>query len=486
MPDAANRARLAVAWATGFQLFRDVVQFGLTLALVRLLPAEAYGQFGFLTTLLSFFTLYSFREFLGQTLQVRDDERVHYQDHFTAGAVVQLILFGVINVVAIGFRWLPAYAPVSGLLHVMSVLVILDLPSEFRVRMLERDLDWRRLRSLQAIGFVGSGIVSVLLAFAGAGVLALLLPILLVPLPFIYDLFVRAGFRPTWAFSWDRFQPAWRFGWARIATVSFVAVATMTETAWLTSALGFGLLGIYGRATGLAQLCCGRLAGLLALSVYPVLTRLDPDSDSFRRASAMYLRSVGWAVVPLAAVAAMLAAPVVQLIYGQKWTSAIPLVPAAMGAAAVGALVQTAYTLLLAHGRQKQCLVVDAWRLAGTLMALGICLSFGPGIYLLGIICVHVVSLALVATLLQQHRAIVAAAVWQAVLPPLAASSLASGVAWLAADQFVIWPALLFLATYVAAMRSLFPKPFAELIAYLPQSGRIHRWLGFPHVASVS
>ena len=37
--------------------------------------------------------------------------------------------------------------------------------------MLERELDWRRLRSLQAIGFVCGGVVSIGLALAGAGVL---------------------------------------------------------------------------------------------------------------------------------------------------------------------------------------------------------------------------------------------------------------------------------------------------------------------------
>jgi hypothetical protein len=67
-----RRAKLAIAWATGLQFFRDVIQFGLMLVLVRLLPADAYGQFGFLTTLLTFFTWYSFREFLNYTLQVRD------------------------------------------------------------------------------------------------------------------------------------------------------------------------------------------------------------------------------------------------------------------------------------------------------------------------------------------------------------------------------------------------------------------------------
>ena len=79
----------------------------------------------------------------------------------------------------------------------------------------------------------------------------------------------------------------------------------------MTRVLGFASLGIFGRAVGLAQLLCGRVAGLLSLSIYPVLTQLTPGTDSFRRASAMYLRTIGWTVIPLAVLTSMLAGPIV-------------------------------------------------------------------------------------------------------------------------------------------------------------------------------
>src|SRR5215813_12474418 len=97
VPALSARARLAVLWETGFSAFRDLLQFGLTFTLARLLPADAYGQFGFLTTALSFLTLYSFREFLNFTLLVREDRDVSYQDHFSAGLLIQSIVFVIAN-----------------------------------------------------------------------------------------------------------------------------------------------------------------------------------------------------------------------------------------------------------------------------------------------------------------------------------------------------------------------------------------------------
>jgi O-antigen/teichoic acid export membrane protein len=481
--DTASRARLAVAWATGFQLFRDLVQFGLTVALVRLLPAEVYGQFGFLTTLLGFFTLYSFREFLGHTLQVRGDAPVHYQDHFTAGAAVQAAIVLLINVAALGLRWLPDYAPVAGVLHVMSLLFVVDLPAEFRVRMLERELDWRRLRLLQAVGFSVGGVMSVALALAGAGIYALMLPMLVAPLPFVHDLLVRARWRPTWSFSWQRFHPAWAFGWTRIGTVSLVAVASVVESSWLAGVFGFALLGIFGRATGLAQLLCGRIAGLLSLSIYPVLTRLDREGDAFKRAGAMYLRSIGWVVVPLAALTALLASPIVRVIYGPAWVEAIPLVPLAVAAAAIAAIVQTAYTLLLASGRQRACLAADGWRLAGTLMALVAALPAGPLVYLASICALHAVSLGIVMTLLRHAGTLSGKAVWLALGPPVACATLGLAAARLVPGHAAV-QAIVFAAVYGVTVRGLFATPFAELVRYLPQSRRLYRWLRFSPAAT--
>lgn len=481
-----RRAKSAIAWTTGLQFVRDVIQFGLMLVLVRLLPAEAYGQFGFLTTLLTFFTWYSFREFLNYTLQVRDGANVHYQDHFTAGAVVQTGLVVVVNVVAVAFRWFPDYAPVAPVLHVMSLLFVIDLPAEFRTRILERELDWRRLRSLQAVGFIAGAILSLGMALAGAGVWALILPTLLVPVPFIYDLFVRERWRPTWAFSWERFQPAWNFGIARLVTLSLMAVATLAENLTLASVLGFAALGIFGRALGLAQLLCGRLSSLLALAIYPVLTRVPRESPEFRRAGALYLRAIAWTVIPGAALASLLADPLVRILYGEAWVSAIPFVPWAMVGAAMAALAHSAYTVLLAAGHQRACVITDGWRMAGILTALVFALPSGPQTYLAALSGVHIGALIVTSVLLWRARAITESALFEALSPALVSSVVAlvatSGarlavpmVLPLAAETVLM--AVGFAAVYAAALRLVFPRALAEVVGELPQSARVSRVL---------
>ncbi|HXT69802.1 MAG TPA: oligosaccharide flippase family protein [Vicinamibacterales bacterium] len=485
-PDIAGHAKQAVAWTAGLQFFRDVVQFGLTLALVRMLPVEAYGQFGLLTTLLTFFTYYSFREFLGYTLQARGNEDVHYQDHFTAGTVIQLVIVVAVNLAALTFRWMPAYAPVATVLHVMSLLFVIDLPAEFRTRMLEREMQWPRLRVLQGVGFVAGGVLSLAMALAGLGTWALIVPTLIVPLPFVYDLFVTARWRPTWAFSWDRFRPAWRFGLTRLLTLTFVAIAAVMESMTLASVLGFALLGIFGRAIGLAQLLCGRLATLLAIAIFPVLTRVPRASDAFRRAGGLYLRVVAWTVIPAAVLAALLADPIVRALYGSRWVNAIPLVPWALAAAAFAAIAQTAYTVLLASGQQRACAIADAWKMVGILGALALALPAGPTRYLAAVSAVQFVALLVVSRLLWKSEGMAKPALFEALAPAVVSAATAGAALWatgvLSPQQVPTLGAAalavpLFATVYVAVLRLLFGGALREVVGHLPRARALSRVL---------
>ena len=152
----AEKAKLSVLWNTGFNLFRDALQFCVMLVLVRLLDPSAYGQFGMASSVIGFISVFAVQNFIAHTIQVRNDEDVHYQDHFTAGAFIQIGLFFVANFIAFILRFIDSYATISPLVHLLSLTFLLEWPCELRRKMLERTLDWKRLRTLHGFGIIAS------------------------------------------------------------------------------------------------------------------------------------------------------------------------------------------------------------------------------------------------------------------------------------------------------------------------------------------
>jgi len=482
MTELADKARRSVLWTTGFTVFQDILQFGLTLTLTRLLPPEAYGKFSFVTTLIGFFTVISFREFLNHTLQVRDNEETHYQDHFTAGAVIQTALFIGVNLVAVGLQFTTTYAATAPLLHLMSPLLLLDLVSEFRTKMLERQFEWQRLRTLHAVGLVAGAIVAVTMAVSGFGVYALLVPSFCTSLPLAWDLFVTARWRPTWEWSAVRYRQARAYGTTRIGSTALVSASNLAENALLTRAVGFAQLGLYNRALGLAALACQRSASLLMNALYPVLTRVPVRTPQYRRAATLVIRFVAWTVIPSAILLAWLAEPVTRTLFGSRWLAAVPLVPYTMALGAMLALVQTNYTLLLAHQQQRLCFIADVARLTGTLGLLIVLLPFGLRVYIGGLLGLHGTVLTLTTVWLWRDTVLDGEGLVGAIGPALGGSIVGLAAALVVPRSFgtptmpffaVAWQGSLFFLGYVVFLRLCCASWMREIVMHLPQRDRI-------------
>lgn len=486
MSNFGQKARSAVLWNTGFNLFRDLLQFGTMLVLVRLVEPAAYGQFGLVTSVIGFISIFAFNNFIAHTIQVRDEADTHYQDHFTAGAVLAGTMFVVTNLVAFALRWFESYTQVATLVHVMSLTLLLEWPCELRRKMLERQFDWKRLRLLHAYGLVVSAALAIGLAAAGAGVYALLIPGMTVTLPFIYDLLLVQRWRPDLTWSWANYRAAWRFGLTRIGSGTAITGRQLVESVTLVNVLGYAPLGILNRSLGLAQIFCIKFASQLMYATYPILTRLNPNTENIARVNGLVLRLVAWVAIPVAVVFSALATPVVQTVYGRQWLEVIPLLPWAMMVGVALALAQTVNSLLLAQQQPNRCLVADLFVLVGTVAMLWLALPKGVIAYLIGLAAVQLAVLTLLSVWLCRARALKPGGILWAVAPPL----VCAGAGWLlcevaraalGADVSRFLPAAVygtvFGVFYLAALRLLFSRFLGEIVFYLPARGTLGRLL---------
>ncbi len=486
MRTLAQQAQRGVLWNTSFSMFRDVLQFGVTLILVRYLSPDVYGQYGLVNGIIGFLYVFSFRSFVAHTLQIRGTKDVHYQDHFTAGGVIHLGMFVITNVAAILLWSNETYGGIAFFLHVMSPIFLFHWPSEFRVKMLEKNLNWGRLRSLQAIGLVLNASVAVLMAANGLGVYALILPGMLVPLPFVYDLFFVKKWKPNWKWSSKNYGPALRFGRTRILSEIATYGRPLLESAVFVRIYGFAGFGIFGRAVGLAQIVCFKFAFLLLQSLYPVLTRIEPKTPSYERACRLVLSSVSWIVIPLAVVCAILAEPLVLLIYGDNWLDAVPLLPWAFIAGVSWALYHGVYMLALANQQQKQCLQVDVFLLLGTSASLYWFLPLNIPAYFIGLTVVQGFGYLYLLYGLSRNRSIAPRVIFNSLIPPVAAA-LGSWVmcegarsGWdLDLHSFAIAAVygLTFTVIYCIVLRLLFSSLLSELVRWVPGGQHLSRLL---------
>lgn len=473
----AASARASLLWSGGFTLLRDVAQFGLMLILVRLLSPADYGTAAFAQSVVGFFAMLSYANFSLHALQIRDPANIDWQAHFTAAALINLLIVTLVLLTAFGLTFTVTYHDAALPLAVLGLGFVVEVPATLRARMLEASHDWKRFRLQLMIGTgLGMG-VGLTIALLGGGVWALVLQPPMLGLPAAFDLLIVQRFKADWSWSWLRYRDAVWFGLNRVSSGLAGRTRVLNENMFLSNVFDLATLGIFTRANGLAALLAGRIGATAMMTLYPVVTRAERGSARFQRLASLVLRGVCWMTVPAVAFLAVSAHDTIFLLYGPRWASVVPLLP--LAAAASGAVgVSTAMSgLLLANEDRRAALSIDLVAAVSAIALAFVLVPYGARAYLVGL-SLHAVALMCIAiAMLLRQGAISLKGVVTAIFPPTVAGFV--GIAAVLALRASIGddvPMLLrtlrdgaFLGmAYLLTLRIAFSGQLAELLEVVP------------------
>jgi|SaaInlStandDraft_3_1057020.scaffolds.fasta_scaffold10073_1 teichuronic acid exporter len=481
-----KKAQSSIIWNTLFNIFKDIVNFCVMLILVRLLSPDDYGQFTLVTNIIGVIAAFSFQGLVSHAIQVRREDEVQWQIYFTAGRAIQFLLFVITNIIALALATFEEYVAIAPLIHLSSVLFLMEWPTEISIKMLERELDWKRRRLLHGLSLLVTSIIAIIMGLSGFGVYALIVPGLLINIPFIYDLFLRRKWRPTWEWNIEKIRPAFQFGLNRVGSGLIIKGRPLLETTAIVHILGFASAGFFGRVIGLGNLFTRRIAIQIMYAVYPVLTKIDKNTDKYRKMSGLVFRAVAWGSIPIGVIFSILAMPIVNTIYGDKWLSIVPLVPFAMIISVITALSHVLYTLLLGQDNQKKCLLLDIITLIFHIPILLFSISDGLYVYLQYLLLLEILIFVIATFWLSntegvRYKSILDSIVY-AVLASFISASAFGGLFYVLGvnlDQFLtaFIFGIMFFIGYILSIRLFFLRSLNELLIVLPGRSKIRRVL---------
>ncbi|MDX3534794.1 oligosaccharide flippase family protein [Streptomyces sp. MB09-01] len=363
-PAAAPSLGRKVGSAARWSLINTVVMrlgnfvTGIVLARFFLGP-EAWGVYGIAQTVL--LVLLSANE-LGVSLAIirwEGDPRRFAPTVLTLSALSSCLLYVVL------FASAPAVADVlgspeaSGVLRVMCLVVVLDGLSQVPAGFLTRAFAQGRRMAVDAVNFVLSTTVTLLLAVQGWGAMSFAWGAVAGSAGALVGCCLAAP--GTLRFGWDREQARalLRFGLplagASLLALGVANVPPMVVGSTLDQlALGFYVLAfnISGWPVRIVSEAARRVsfAGFSRLAESPKAL-----ADGFGRALAVLVT----VTVPLCVLLAGLAGPIVELVYGERWGPAARALPWLMALGLIRIGCELAYDCLVAIGRRRSLIAVQ-------------------------------------------------------------------------------------------------------------------------------
>jgi lipopolysaccharide exporter len=322
----ALRAVSGAAWNVVTSLSTRVVSFVATLVLAYYLSPDEYGEVvGSVIVTQTCLTLSGMG--LAQYLVVKPDAGPRVAFHVTFYTCVACLT--ALAVVHLTRGWMGAFFNVAELgryLPWLSVTALAESLSVVPERILYRDLRFRLVALTRAAGDLGFSAVSVGLAMAGQGGMALvyagLLRVLVRLTVYLRVVDWRAWIRPS-ALRWSTTREIFGFG----LPLSVSTVAGSLSVRWdnmvFAHYFGAGNMGAYNYAYSLSEMPVTQVGEQIGDVLLPSFARMSPGER--RAALGRSMALLGLIVFPLAVGLASISATLVRAIFAPKWAGVAPM-----------------------------------------------------------------------------------------------------------------------------------------------------------------
>lgn len=310
-------------WTAGAKLASQLITWGITIFVMRLLAPADYGLLAMASVFLALLGMFA-EIGLGPAL-VQQAETSHQTQRQAFGVILlmNLTLFILLNAAASLIAQFYAEPKLTDVIRVMSLQFLIIPFSVIPEVLLQRRLDFK-YRSLSDLGSTVIGSVATLiLAVAGFGVWSLVIGNLAGFFFRAVFFNIVAPFRALPSFSLQGMRSTLAFGGNVTGSRFLWFFFTQADTVIVGRVLGGEILGIYSVALHLATLPVQRVSAILNQVAFPAFSRFQHERELI---AAQLLKALGLIAVvafPVLWGMSAVAPELIAVLLGPKWVAAV-------------------------------------------------------------------------------------------------------------------------------------------------------------------
>ncbi|MFB9909146.1 oligosaccharide flippase family protein [Allokutzneria oryzae] len=365
--EAAPQAGLAGRFKRGLwlsllnTLLSRLGTFAMGIVLARLLAPEEFGLYA--TALVVQGLLLTFNDLGAAASVVRrsGDVRPLLPTAWTMSVLGGIVAFGACAVSAPALSSALGSPHATEIVRFLAINVLLDGFAAVPGAMLTRELAQARRLVADLAGSVLNLALTGTLAFLGHGAWSLAIGHVSGTALVVVLLVALSGQWPRFGFSKEHFAEVGGYGASVVASSILVMLAQSVPQVVTGSVLGATALGFFYLANNVANWPVSIVSTTVERVALATFSRAREHGSDLDRAAAGVIGLVGVAVMPGGVALALLAEPIVDVVYGAQWGPAA-MVLAGLAVAAVGRVfADLAFHLLLAVGAPLSSALIQLW-----------------------------------------------------------------------------------------------------------------------------
>ncbi len=295
------------------------IQFIVGIILARILSPREFGLIGMITIFIAVSQSFIDSGFGNALIRKKDCSQDDYSTIFffnlTTGTILFIILF--LSGPAIGNFFKEPELII--IVQVFGLVLVIDSLSLIQRTILTKDINFKLQARISIIASLGSGAISIVMAYRGLGIWSLVAQRLSRQTFNSVFLWVWNGWKPTFTFSVRSFHEL--FGFGSKLLLSGLIDTFYNNIYYLAIGKFFSAseLGYYARADQFKSLPSKNLNSIIGRVTYPILSSIQDDLPRLRNNYQKLIRSTMFLTFILMLLMAAVAKPLVLTLVGEKW-----------------------------------------------------------------------------------------------------------------------------------------------------------------------
>jgi O-antigen/teichoic acid export membrane protein len=355
-----------------------LLRVGALMVLARLLEPKDFGLVGMVTALTGVLNL--FRDFGLSTATVQrvnvTEEQIStlFWINVLVGTILGLLAVVIAPVVVVFYH----EPRLFGVTAILAIGFMFNAAGVQHSAMLQRQMRFTALATIDIISLMVSNMVGIGMAVGGYGYWALVVMAVTLPLVATVCLWLTTAWIPGRPRKQTGIRSMMRFGSMVTLNSVVMYVAFNFEKILLGRFWGAEAIGIYGRAYQLIDIPTSNLNYAVGGVMFPVLSRLQDDSNRFKT---YFLKGYAFVLaltVPVVIVCALFADDLISVLLGPKWTGTAAIFRLLTPTILVLALIHPLVWLLFSTGLVRRSLNLALVIAPLVIAAYVIGLPYGP------------------------------------------------------------------------------------------------------------
>lgn len=319
-----KKAVSGMIWTALQKYSTMLIQFVSGIILARLLTPYDYGCIGMLMIFMLLAESFIDGGFGSALIQKKQPTQTDYSTIFIWNLGMAVLLYAVLYVSAPYVAQFYNIPLLCNVLRVQGIILFIYAFNIVQRNQLQKKMNFKVLSIVTILTSVTALTVTVIMAYHGYGVWALVAQYILTALipALVFWFYVR--WRPQLTFSWQSFRELFSFGFYMFLTHLLNQFGQQIQGLLIGRFYNAATMGYYSKANATERLASTSISKVMSQVTYPLYAEMQDDKTALGDMIKKITLTLSYVTFPLMFILLLCAKPLFILLYSERWADSVP------------------------------------------------------------------------------------------------------------------------------------------------------------------